>query len=105
MYQNSIMKAVMPSMLFLIKQTKKEISKYCVMSTEADENLSMIIKFIFSKKATKIDKIFTIDLTFTTYRQIDGEDFFKSLDLLGKHKLYKNGGIFSVVRYCLEPSK
>ena len=24
------------------------------------------IKFIFSKKATKIDKIFTIDLTFTT---------------------------------------
>ena len=26
----------------------------------------MFIKFIFSKKATKIDKIFTVDLTFTT---------------------------------------
>ena len=33
------------------------------------------LKLIFSKKATKIDKIFTVDLTFTTYRQIDGEDF------------------------------
>ena len=42
MYQNSIMKAVMPPMLFLINQTKKEISKCCVMCTEADENLSMI---------------------------------------------------------------
>ena len=28
---------------------------------------------MFSKKATKIDEIFTIDLT--TYCQIDGEDF------------------------------
>ena len=31
---------------------------------------------MFSKKATKIDEIFTIDLTLTTYCQIDGEDFF-----------------------------
>ena len=30
---------------------------------------------MFSKKATKIDEIFTIDLTVTTYCQIDGEDF------------------------------
>ena len=34
------------------------------------------LKFGFSKKATKIDKIFTDDLTLTTYRQIDGEGFF-----------------------------
>ena len=33
------------------------------------------LKFIFSKKATKIDKIFTIDLTFTKKRQIDDKDF------------------------------
>ena len=33
------------------------------------------VKFIFSKKTTKIDKILTIDLTFTTKSQIDGEDF------------------------------
>ena len=30
---------------------------------------------MFSKKATKIDEIFTIDLTVTTYCQIDGEYF------------------------------
>ena len=30
---------------------------------------------MFSKKATKIDEIFTANLTFTTLRQIDGEDF------------------------------
>ena len=45
------------------------------------------LKFIFSKKATKIDEIFTVDLTFTTYRQIDGEDFFKFCGLFRKHKL------------------
>ena len=34
-----------------------------------------MIKFMFSKKATKIDEIFTVDLTVTTYCQIDDEDF------------------------------
>ena len=35
-----------------------------------------MVKFMFSKKATKIDQIFTIDLTFTISKcQIDGEDF------------------------------
>ena len=37
-------------------------------------NLLTYLKFIFSKKATKIDEIFTVDLTVTTYCQIDGED-------------------------------
>ena len=31
------------------------------------------IKFMFSKKATKIEEIFTVDLMVTTYCQIDGE--------------------------------
>ena len=31
-------------------------------------------KFMFSKNATKIDKIFTVNLTVTTYCQTDGED-------------------------------
>ena len=34
-----------------------------------------LLKFMFSKKVTKIDEIFTVDLTVTTYCQIDGEDF------------------------------
>ena len=35
----------------------------------------LIVKFIFSKKATKIDEIFTVDLTLCSKCQIDGEDF------------------------------
>ena len=33
-----------------------------------------LVKSVFSKKASKFDKIFTDDLTVTTYCQIDGED-------------------------------
>ena len=41
---------------------------------------------MFFKKATKIDKIFTVDLTVTTYCQIDGEDFVNSCGLLRKRE-------------------
>ena len=33
------------------------------------------LKFMFSKKATKIDEIFTVDLTLCSKCQIDSEDF------------------------------
>ena len=33
------------------------------------------VKFMFSKKATKINEIFTVDLTLCSKCQIDGEDF------------------------------
>ena len=46
------------------------------------------LKFVFSKKATKFEKIFTVDLTLTTYCQIDGEDFANFCGLLRKHELY-----------------
>ena len=39
------------------------------------------LKFTFSEKATKIDKIFTVDC------QIDGEDFVNFCGLLRKHEL------------------
>ena len=46
---------------------------------------------MFSKKATKFDKktddIFIVDLTLTTYRQIDGEDVVSFFGLLRKHEL------------------
>ena len=45
------------------------------------------LKFMFSKKATKIDKIFTVDLMVTRYCQIDGEDFVNFCGLLRKHEL------------------
>ena len=47
-----------------------------------------MIKFMLSKKATKIEEIFTVDLTVCSKCQIDGEDFVKFCGLLRKHKLY-----------------
>ena len=43
---------------------------------------------MFSRKATKIDKIFTVDLTLCSKRQIDGEDFVNFHGLLRKYELY-----------------
>ena len=48
-----------------------------------------VVKFMFSKKATKIDEIFTVDLTLCSKCQIDGEDFFNFCGLLRKHELYR----------------
>ena len=45
------------------------------------------LKFIFSKKATKIEKIFTFFLTLCSKCQIDGEDFVNFCGLLRKHEL------------------
>ena len=43
---------------------------------------------MFSKNATKIDEIFTLDLMATTYCQNDGEDFVNFCGLLRKRELY-----------------
>ena len=45
------------------------------------------IKFMFSKKATKIDNIFTVDLTLCSKRQIDSEDFVNFHGLFRKYEL------------------
>ena len=45
------------------------------------------LKFMFSKKATKIDEIFTVDLTLCSKCQIDLEDFVDFCGLLRKHEL------------------
>ena len=42
---------------------------------------------MFSKKATKIDEIFTDNLTLCRRRQIDGEDFVNFCGPLRKHEL------------------
>ena len=44
---------------------------------------------MLSKKTTKNDEIFTIDLTLCSKCQIDGEDFINFCGLLGKHELYR----------------
>ena len=45
------------------------------------------LKFIFSKKATKIDEIFTVDLTLCSECQIYSEYFVNFCGLLRKHEL------------------
>ena len=42
---------------------------------------------MFSKKATKIDEIFIVDLTLCSNCQIDGEDLVNFCVLLRKHEL------------------
>ena len=48
---------------------------------------NLLLKFMFSKKATKIDEIFSVDLTLCSKSQIDGEDFANICGLLRKHEL------------------
>ena len=59
---------------------------------------------MFSKKATKIDKIFAVDLTLCSKCQIDDEDFVDFCGLLRKHELYyrvniKRSGKFIKIFY------
>ena len=49
---------------------------------------------MFSKKATTIDEIFTVDLTLCSKRQIDGEDFVNFRGLLRKYELYLLNGFY-----------
>ena len=46
---------------------------------------------MFSKKATKIDEIFTVALTVTTYCQIDGDDFVNFCGLFVENINFKVG--------------
>ena len=46
-----------------------------------------LVKFMLSKKATKIDEIFTADLTLISKSQIHDEDFVNFCGLLQKHDL------------------
>ena len=48
----------------------------------------MTVKFIFSKAATKIDKIIAVDVTLCSKLQIKGEDFVNFRGLLRKYELY-----------------
>ena len=47
---------------------------------------------MFSKKEKKIEAIFSVNLTLTTQRQIEGEDSVNFSGLLRKHKLYQFRG-------------
>ena len=48
-----------------------------VMFVFEKEHDLLLLKFMFSKNAKKIDEIFTVNLTLCSKCQIDGEDFVK----------------------------
>ena len=54
---------------------------------KSDKIMTTVVKFLFSKNATKIDEIFTVDLLLTTYCQIDGVDFVTFCGILRKQEL------------------
>ena len=58
-----------------------------VMFVFKKEHDLLLLKFMFSKKALKIDEIFTVNLTLCSKCQIDGEDVVKSWGFLRKHEL------------------
>ena len=60
------------------------------------------LKFMFSKKATKFEKIFTVDLTLCCKCQIDSEDFVSFCGLLRKHEIYLKYSLISIKKWlCL----
>ena len=60
-----------------------------------------LVKFMFSKKATKSGEIFTVDLTLCSKCQIDGEDFVNFCGLLRKHELYLHCHFTGILRQFL----
>ena len=51
--------------------------------------LICLVKFTFTEKATKIKKIFTVNLIVCRNHQIGGEDFVHFCSLVRKHELYE----------------
>ena len=60
---------------------------------------------MFSKKATKMDEIFTVDLTLCGKCQIYGEDFVNFRGLLIKYELYLNTYLLKVSKFQNESMK
>ena len=56
---------------------------------------------MFSKKATKVVTIFTVNLTVCSNHQLDGEDFVNFCGLLKKRELYLSGYLVSKVEHNL----
>ena len=58
--------------------------------------MAILVNFIFSKKATKIDEIFAVYLMLCSKCQFDGKDFVNFRGLLRKYELYEaaSAGMF-----------
>ena len=74
--------------MFLLSKVTTISILLLLLAIKAMASVMMLLKFMFSKNATKIDKIFIVDLTLCSKYQIYGEDFVNFCGLLRKHKLY-----------------
>ena len=72
----------------IYSNSKKEIIPN-ILTNFLNNFLLFCLKFMFSQKATKIEEIFTVDLTLCSKCQIDGEDFVNFCGLLRKYELYE----------------
>ena len=65
-------------------------SDTCLNGIKSNQNkiCNSKVKFMFSKKYSKLTEIFTVDLTLCSKCQIDGEDFISFCGLPRKHELY-----------------
>ena len=70
--------------LFSFQRNHLVVQKICIPLNF----LCKSVKLMFSKKATKLDKIFTVNLTLCGKCQIDGEDLVNFCGLHRKHELY-----------------
>ena len=76
-------------MIEFLKITHRSINLLSLLKRAILIEHDAFLKFMFSKKAAKIDEIFTVNLTLCSKCQINGEDFINFCDLLRKDKLYK----------------
>ena len=91
---NLMFVAIVPTALALIIFVSLSWVKNWSIKSQFDKNKGIYpwfkldetcVKFMFSKKATKFDKIFIVDLTLCSKRQINGEDVISFCGLLRKH--------------------
>ena len=84
-------KLVYPISTFFFVYSKQKYTKVNCGETVLNIIIAFLtfwIKFTFSETATKIEKIFFVNLTVRSNRQIEGEDFVNFCDLLRKNELY-----------------
>ena len=78
------------SLIFNPIRVFNDLVEFAMLSMPKYLNIgTFFVKFMLSKKTTKIDKIFTVDMTLCSKCQIDGEDFINFCGILGKHKFHK----------------
>ena len=82
--------------LYIILFSLPSFAKICFATTNHNYNrieVFFALKFLFSKKATKANKIFTSNLTLWSKCQIYGEDFINFCGLQRKHEPYVSSQI------------